>query len=573
MIWRRFISFRGHFGATVRQRTIATSTTSVPLSPWFSRSKIPLPNNEPVLGFMKGSPEREQVMKKLKEMRAAAIEIPLIIGGKEVRTSKQSKALIPHEHINVLATFHEATEKEVKMAIDAALMAKKMWSEMDFETRASIFMKAAELLSGPWRSTLLAATILGQSKNFFQAEIDAAVELIDFLRFNAYFAQEIYNEQPLSPKGVWNRLVYRPLEGFVYAITPFNFTAIGGNLTSAPALMGNSVVWKPSNYSVVSNYYTMKLFQEAGLPDGVINFIPGDPELVTKVILSHVDFAGLHYTGSSQVFRHLWKNIGQNIDIYRSYPRVVGETGGKDFVVAHGSADIDALVTALIRGAFEYSGQKCSAASRAYIPESIWPTVKQKLIETVQQLKMGNPEDPTVFLGAVIHKGAFEKIRGYIEWAKNSNDCLFIAGGKYEDKIGYFIEPTIIQTTNPTAKIMVEEIFGPVLSVYVFKDADYEETLRLVDSSTPYALTGSVFARDRTALNIADKLLQNAAGNFYINDKPTGSVVAQQPFGGARSSGTNDKAGSALNLLRWVSPRTVKETFVPPTHFSYPYMS
>jgi 1-pyrroline-5-carboxylate dehydrogenase len=524
------------------------------------------------LNFLKQSEERTKLQAKIKEMRAAQIDIPLIIGGKEIRhNGPKGKVVIPHEHSHTLATFHQATESDVQAAITAAKKGQDEWAAMSWESRAAVFMKAAELLSGPWRWTVLAATVLGQSKNYFQAEIDASCELIDFLRFNVYFAQQIYEQQPESSKGVWNRMVYRPLEGFVYAATPFNFTAIGGNLTAAPALMGNGVIWKPSNHAVYSNYYVMKLFQEAGLPDGVINFLPGDPQMITKNLIGHKDFAGLHYTGSTEIFRQVWRDIGNNISQYKSFPRIVGETGGKDFVLAHPSAHVDALVTALIRGAYEFAGQKCSAASRAYIPESLWPQVRDKMVAAIKELKVGNPEEHDTFVNAVIHENSWNKINGYIQEAKNNSKCQIIAGGKLDKSVGYFVEPTLIQTTDPLSKLICEEIFGPVLTVYVYKDNAFDEVLEIVDNHV-YSLTGSIFAQDRKAIEHAERRLINASGNFYINDKPTGAVVGQQPFGGARASGTNDKAGSYLNLLRWVSPRTVKETLVPPTHYGYPYM-
>lgn len=506
-------------------------------------------------------------------MRSKVLEIPLIIGGKEVFSGETGQVVIPHEHAHVLAKYHKAKPEHVKMAIDASLEARKTWAVMPMDERLAIFMKAADLLAAPtWRARINAATVLGQGKNFFQAEIDSACELIDFLRFNVHYAAAMYDPQPVSSPGVWNRLTYRPLEGFVYAITPFNFTAIGGNLTTAPAMLGNVVVWKPSDYAVLSNYYTYLLLKEAGLPDGVVNFIPGDPVSITQLLLQDANFAGIHYTGSTEVFRNIYKQIGDNINKYRSYPRIVGETGGKGFVFAHKSADLAALSTALIRGAFEFAGQKCSAASRAYIPKSVWPELKQRMFDQLKEVKMGNPESVDVLVNAVIHRGAFERIKGYIEHAKKASDAEVIHGGKCDDSKGYFVEPTIILTSNPHYHSLVNEIFGPVLTIYVYDDDKYVETLQLCDSATQYSLTGSIFSQDREAILVADRYLENASGNYYINDKPTGAVVGQQPFGGARGSGTNDKAGSHLNLLRWVNARTIKETFVPPHDVLYPYM-
>jgi 1-pyrroline-5-carboxylate dehydrogenase len=536
------------------------------------RSRVPNPVNEPVLGYLKGSPEREELQKTLQKMRSEVLEIPVIIGGKEIRTGNLGEARIPHDHKHLLAKWHKAGKEEIKLAIETALKAREMWSKMPNDERFSIFLKMAELLSGPYRQILNASTILGQSKNFFQAEIDSACELIDFFRFNVKYAEEIYEDQPLSSKGVWNRVSFRPLEGFVYALTPFNFTSIAGNLPTAPAIMGNVVVWKPAQYAIYSAYYLMKLFKDAGLPDGVINFVPGDPELVTNTCITHPDFAGIHYTGSTEVFRDIWKTIGNNIANYKNYPRIVGETGGKDFIFAHHSADVNELVTALIRGAFEYAGQKCSAASRAYIPNSLWPKLRDVLVEQLKTVKVGNPEEPDTFVNAVIHRRAWTKTKDYIEFAKKCSECEIVFGGTYDDSIGYFITPTVIRTTNPFNKLMLEEIFAPVLTIYVYKDGEYVEALRLCDKTSPYALTGSIFAKDREAIRIATNELENSAGNFYINDKPTGAVVGQQPFGGARASGTNDKAGSKLNLLRWVNCRAIKETFAPPTHYMYPYM-
>lgn len=533
-----------------------------------------MPVNEPILGYKKGSVERVAIEKEVARMRAEVLEIPMIIGGKEVRSDLElGQVVIPHEHSHVLARYHKAKPEHVQAAIEAALEARKKWAVQPMDERLAIFLKAADLLASPtWRARINAATVLGQGKNFFQAEIDSACELIDFLRFNVHYAAEIYCPQPISSPGVWNRLTYRPLEGFVYAITPFNFTAIGGNLTSAPAMLGNVLLWKPSDYALLANYYTFLLFKEAGLPDGVINFIPGEPVAITQQILKHPHFSGIHYTGSTEVFRNIYKQIGDNIHHYRSYPRIVGETGGKGFVFAHASADLKALSTALIRGAFEFAGQKCSAASRAYIPKSKWPALKELMLEQLKEVKMGNPEQPDVLVNAVIHRGAFDRIKSYIDHAKQAKDAEIVYGGGCDDSKGYFIEPTLILTSNPHYHSLVNEIFGPVLTIYVYEDTKYVETLQLCDTATQYSLTGSVFAQDREALAIADHYLENASGNFYINDKPTGAVVGQQPFGGARGSGTNDKAGSHLNLLRWVSARTIKETFVPPHDVLYPYM-
>lgn len=530
------------------------------------------PCNEPVRSYSPGSTERKRIKQKLEELRSKQIEIPLIIGGKEVKTGNIGKCVIPHNKNHVLATYHKAGKREAEMAIEASLKARRKWESMDWRHRASIFLKAAELLSGPWRDTLNAATMLGQSKTIFQAEIDSACELIDFLRFNAYFMSEIYKDQPEYTKDYVDVVEYRGLEGFVFAITPFNFTSIGGNLGIAPAMAGNTVVWKPSRTAVYSNYFVMKLLQEAGLPDGVINFIPGESSEISDTILENEWLAGIHFTGSTKVFKHLWKTVGQNIDKYRSYPRLVGETGGKDFIFAHNSADINALVTAIVRGAFEFQGQKCSAASRAYIPSSIWNKVKERLINEISTIKMGDVEDFTNFVSAVIDKESFDKIKSYIDFAKNSSEAEVICGGKCDDSIGYFIEPTVIVTQNPRFKTMEEEIFGPVITIYVYEDKDFEETLKLCNETSPYGLTGGIFARDREVIIQMEEKLRYAAGNFYINDKPTGAVVGQQPFGGARASGTNDKAGSKLNLIRWMSPMLIKETFVPPKKYEYPFM-
>ncbi len=531
------------------------------------------PINEPILAYRSGSAERQELKAMLEKMTGEQIEIPLIIGGKRLKTGNTAKSVMPHDHKHVLATYHKAGTKEVEMAVEASQEAWKTWSGMDWEQRASIFKKAAALLAGPWRATLNAATMLNQSKNVFQAEIDSACELIDFWNFNAKYMEQIYEQQPFSPEGTWNRLEQRALEGFIFAVTPFNFTSIAGNLPTAPALMGNTVLWKPASSAVFSAYYLMQLFEEAGLPPGVINFIPGSGRDVGPKVLTHPKLAGVHFTGSTAVFQEMWKTIGENIASYATYPRIVGETGGKDFIFAHKSADTDELNTALIRGAFEYQGQKCSAASRAYIPRSSWTALKSKLIETIRSIKMGDVRDFRNFFNAVIDRAAFENITAYIDYAKNAKDAEIIVGGNYNDSVGYFIDPTVIVVSDPHFKTIEEEIFGPVLTIYIYDDGKFEETLQLCDRTSPYALTGAIFAKDRGAIILASKLLSHSAGNFYINDKPTGAVVGQQPFGGSRASGTNDKAGSMINLLRWVSPRTIKETFVPPKDYRYPFMA
>lgn len=534
--------------------------------------KLERPQNERTLNYAPGSDEKAVLKKQLKRMRSEEIEIPLIIGGKEIRTGNTEKCIIPHDRHHVLATYHKAGEREIQMAIDAALKAKSEWENMPWEHRASIFLKAAEMASGPWRPVLNGATMLNQSKTVYQAEIDSACELIDYLRFNVYYMTQIYGEQPFPSQNAWNRMEYRPLEGYVFAVTPFNFTAIACNLITAPAMMGNVVLWKPASTAVYSGYYLMKMLQEAGLPDGVINFIPGSGEEVGAPAMSNEWLAGINFTGSTEVFRSMWETVAANIRRYRGYPRIVGETGGKDFVFAHNSADIEALVTALIRGAFEYQGQKCSAASRAYIPESIWPAVKEKLIQDISTIKMGDVEDFTNFMSAVIDHNAFNSIKSYINFAQNSSDAEIICGGGCDDSKGFFIEPTVILTTNPKFKTMQEEIFGPVLTIYVYKDDELDEILELCDTTSPYGLTGSIFARDRSAIIKMERRLCHAAGNFYINNKPTGAVIGQQPFGGSRASGTNDKAGSKINLLRWTSVRTISETFTPPMEYRYPFM-
>ncbi len=535
--------------------------------------KIPHAENERVLNYAPGTPERASVKKVLNEMMGKKIEIPVIIGGKEIYTGKTADVVCPHDHQHVLGTYHIAGDKEIRMAIDAALEAREEWASMPAEARAAIFKKMAVLLAKPYGDLINASTMLGQSKTIYQAEIDAACELIDFFNFNTYYMSEIYKNQPdYSPAGTWNQLEYRALEGFVFALTPFNFTSIAGNLPTAPAMMGNTVVWKPSRTQMFSAYYLMKLFKEAGLPDGVINFLPGSGQQIGDIVFNHPDFAGIHFTGSTEVFQHVWKTIGNNISNYKSYPRIVGETGGKDFIFAHKTADVDTLAVAMLRGAFEFQGQKCSAASRVYMPDNIWDEVKEKYVAMVKTIKVGSPLDFTNFMTAVIDEAAFDKIAGYIDYAKDSKDAEIITGGGYDKSKGYFIEPTTIVTTDPKFKSMEEEVFGPVLTIYVYEADKFEETLKLCDETSPYALTGAIFAQDRKAVLIAKDKLANAAGNFYINDKPTGAVVGQQPFGGARASGTNDKAGSSMNLMRWVSVRTVKETFNPPKTYDYPFM-
>lgn len=534
--------------------------------------EVPVPYNEPYLSYAPGTPERVALQNTLKEMSAQEIEIPLIIGGKEVRTGNTQPVLMPHNHGHKLGVYHKAGKKEVEMAIEAALEARKQWSEMPWQERATIFLKAADMITGPWRNIMNASTMLGQSKTPYQAEIEAAGELADFFRFNAFYLTQIMSDQPYSPEGTWNRVEYRPLEGFLFAVTPFNFTAIAGNLPSSMAMCGNVVLWKPSSTSILSNYYIMKILERSGLPAGVINFLPGSGPDVGDPVFDSPHFAGLQFTGSTGTFRHMWKKIGNNIDKYHSYPRIVGETGGKDFIFVHNSADVDEVVTGALRGAFEYQGQKCSAASRMYVPASLWDEIREKLVAETSKIKMGDVADFSNFMGAVIDQKAFNSIKEYIDFAKNASDAEVIQGGKCDDSKGYFIEPTLILTTNPKFKTMEEEIFGPVLTIYVYKDEDYEAALKLCDETSPYALTGAIFGKDRYALKYMADYLKNAAGNFYINDKPTGAVVNQQPFGGARGSGTNDKAGSMQNLLRWLSARSIKETFVPPTDWRYPYM-
>lgn len=537
-----------------------------------ARVQVPKPGNEPVFDYAPGSPEKAELESRLDRMAGEVVDIPLIIGGQEVRTGDTADVVMPHNHGHLLATYHKAGPEEIKRAIQASQVAHKEWAVWPWEDRVAIFLKAAELLSTTWRATVNAATMLGQSKTAHQAEIDAAAELVDFFRFNAYFAQELYEDQPLSSRGIWNSVEYRPLEGFIYAITPFNFTSIAGNLPSAPALMGNTVLWKPARTSLLSSYYLQKLFEEAGLPPGVINFITGNSAEITRQVFTNPAFAGVHFTGSTPVFNSMWKAVGENVDGYKGYPRLVGETGGKDFILAHPSADPDAVVTAIVRGAFEYQGQKCSAASRIYLPESLWRDIKDPLVEKVEGIAMGDVRDFRSFMGAVIDRAAYDKITGYIERARESADSEIVAGGTFDDTIGYFIRPTIVLAGKPDVECMCDEIFGPVVTVYVYPDEKWSETLTLVDETGDYALTGAVFSKNRAAILEANKALRFAAGNYYINDKPTGAVVGQQPFGGARASGTNDKAGSKINLLRWVSARTMKETFVPPTSYEYPYM-
>ena len=533
---------------------------------------LPIPKNEPVLSYAPGTKERAALKKALAEARGQVLDIPMYIGASEVRTGNKKKLSPPHDHQHVLAYFHEGDKQHVAQAIDAAMAAKELWASLSWENRASIFLKAADLLAGPYRYKINAATMLGQSKNAFQAEIDSACELIDFLRFNVHFMGEIYRDQPESSAGVWNRLEYRPLEGFVFALTPFNFTAIAGNLPSSAALMGNTVVWKPANTQIYAANVIMQVFKEAGLPDGVINLIYASGPDAGDVIFAHKDFGGIHFTGSTGVFQNIWKTIGQNIHQYRSYPRIVGETGGKDFIVVHKSADAKQVSTAISRGAFEYQGQKCSAASRCYIPSNLWGDVKKYLLEDLASMKMGGTEDFGNFINAVIDERAFNSITAYIEKARQNPMNEIIAGGKYDKSKGYFIEPTVVVTKDASSITMCEEIFGPVVTIYVYHEENFEQTLELVDQTSPYALTGSIISRDRYAIEMATKKLVNSAGNFYINDKPTGAVVGQQPFGGARGSGTNDKAGAKVNLLRWVSMRTIKETFVTPTDYRYPFL-
>ena len=533
---------------------------------------VPKAVNEPVKGYAPNSPEKAAVQAAYTKMWNSKIDVPLYIGSEEIRTGNTKNMTAPHDHKHIVGTYHLAEKSHVEQAIANALESRTAWANMAWEQRAAIFLKAAELIAGPYRARINAATMIAQSKNIHQAEIDASCELIDFLRFNVEFMTQIYADQPSSSSDMWNRLEYRPLEGFVYAITPFNFTAIAANLPASAAMMGNVVVWKPSDSQVFSAQIIIEVFKEAGVPDGVINVVFGDALMVTDTVLASRDFAGLHFTGSTHVFKDIWAKIGTNIHHYKTYPRIVGETGGKDFIIAHSSANPKQVSTGIVRGAFEFQGQKCSAASRAYVPQSLWPAIKEQIITDVKSMKMGSPEDFSNFVTAVIHEGSFDKLASFIDQAKKDSDAEIIVGGNYDKSVGYFIEPTVIVTTNPHYSTMETELFGPVMTIYVYEDAKWEETLELVDSTSEYALTGAVFSQDRYAIEIATVKLQNAAGNFYINDKPTGAVVGQQPFGGARASGTNDKAGSPLNLLRWVSPRTIKETFVTPVDYRYPFL-
>jgi len=534
--------------------------------------QVPKAINEPIKSYAPGSPERESIQKMYKKVYNEKAEVPLYIGSEEIKTGHTKSIRPPHDHQHEVGIFHNAEEKHVEQAIDSALEARKKWAKLPWEQRAAIFLKAADLIAGPYRDRINATTMIGQSKTVLQAEIDSACELCDFLRFNVEYMTEIYREQPESADNEWNRLEHRPLEGFVYAITPFNFTAIAGNLPSSAALMGNVAVWKPSDSQMLSAQVIMEVFKEAGLPSGVINMIMGDPVMITDKILARKEFAGIHFTGSTNVFKGIWAKIGENIHTYNTYPRIVGETGGKDFIIAHKSADAQVVATALLRGAFEFQGQKCSAASRSYVSNSLWPNVKERLVKDVKSIKMGPTGDFDNFIGAVIHEQSFDKLAKYIDRAKDSNEAEIIVGGNYDKSKGYFIEPTVIVTTNPQYETMVEELFGPVLTLYVYDDDKYEDTLHLVDETSQYGLTGSIISTDRYAASVATDILQNSAGNFYINDKCTGAVVGRQPFGGARNSGTNDKAGSKFNLLRWSSPRLIKETFVPATYYTYPHM-
>ena len=533
---------------------------------------VPIAVNEPVKSYAPNSPEKAAVLAAYKEMWNSKIDVPLYIGSDEIRTGNTKTMSAPHDHKHIVGTFHLAEKSHVEQAIQNALEAKTAWAGLPWEQRAAIFLKAAELIAGPYRARINAATMIGQSKTIYQAEIDAACELIDFLRYNVQFMTEIYSEQPKSTSDMWNRLEYRALEGFVYAITPFNFTAIAANLPASAAMMGNVVIWKPSDSQVFSAKIIIDVFKEAGVPDGVINVLFGDAAMISDTVFSSRDFAGVHFTGSTDIFKDIWKNIGNRIHTYKTYPRIVGETGGKDYIVAHPSANVKQVVTGIIRGAFEYQGQKCSAASRAYIPQSLWPEVKEQLIKDAATMKMGSPEDFGNFITAVIHEGSFDKLASFIDQAKKDDDAEIIVGGNYDKSKGWFIEPTVIVTTNPNYKTVCTELFGPVISIYVYEDQNWLETLKLVDGTSDYALTGAIFSRDRYAIAEATKALENSAGNFYINDKPTGAVVGMQPFGGARASGTNDKAGSKLNLLRWVSPRTIKETFVTAEDYRYPFL-
>jgi 1-pyrroline-5-carboxylate dehydrogenase len=548
----------------------AAGTAAAALVGFTGVRQVPPPVNEPVKSYAPGSPERASLKARLETMAGERVEIPIVIGGEEFRTGEIAHAVMPHAHSHVLGDWHKASPKHVEMAVDAARRAQREWANWPWEDRVAVFLKAAELLATTWRDTMNAATMLGQSKTAFQAEIDSACELIDFWRFNVQYAQELYGDQPLSSGGVWNALDYRALEGFVYAVTPFNFTAIGGNLPTAPAMMGNTVVWKPASSAMLSGYYVMKLLEASGLPPGVINFVPGDAAAISDVLLTHRDLAGVHFTGSTAVFNSMWKTIGASMSRYRSYPRIVGETGGKDFIVAHPSADARAVAVAIARGGFEYQGQKCSAASRVYVPRSMWNEVRDSVVAMMQEIRMGDVRDFRNFMGAVIDRKSFDRISEYLADARRN--AKIVAGGTAKADEGFFIEPTLIEAPAADYRLLCEEIFGPVVTAWVYEDNKWSETLRVIDETSPYALTGAVFSNDRAAVREATMALRNAAGNFYINDKPTGAVVGQQPFGGARASGTNDKAGSKWNLMRWVSPRAIKETFSPPTDHRYPFM-
>ena len=534
------------------------------------RRRVPPPFNDPIRSYAPGSPERASLKARLKSMSSETVDIPMFIGGKEVRTGSTAKSVMPHDHQHVVGNYHKASEQHVHDAVAAAQAARAEWTSWSFDDRAAVILKAAELLRTSWRDVINGATMLGQSKTAFQAEIDAACEIVDFWRFNVHYGQELLDEQPLSDNTMWNQVEYRGLEGFVYAVTPFNFTSIAANIPTAPALLGNTVVWKPASSAMFNAYYLMKLYEEAGMPPGVINMVAGDSAMISKILLSHRDLAGVHFTGSTEVFNDMWKTIGSTMGSYRSYPRIVGETGGKDFILAHPSADVDALAVAAVRGGFEFQGQKCSAASRLYVPKSLWNGVRDRMVAMIDDIKMGDVQDFRNFMGAVIDKKSFDKISEYIAFAKQS--AKIVAGGQCDASKGYFIRPTLVETADPAYRLLCEEIFGPVLTVHVYDDAKWAETMKIVDSTSPYALTGAVFAQDRRAIVEATSVLRHAAGNFYVNDKPTGAVVGMQPFGGARASGTNDKAGSKLNLIRWVSARTIKENFAPPKDYKYPFM-
>ncbi len=552
-------------------RPLSSPARELGLPSFSGTRRVPPPANEPVKSYAPGSPEKATLKKRLASMAAERIEIPVVIGGQDVRTGKTGTSVMPHRHQHGLADWHYASKEHGGQAVDACRAAHREWAAWPWEDRAAVFLKAAELLATTWRATVNAATMLGQSKTAYQAEIDAAAELVDFWRFNPAYAQELYAEQPLSNSTMWNQLDMRPLEGFVYAVTPFNFTSIGGNLPTAPALMGNTVLWKPASTALLSAHYLLQLLEEAGLPPGVINLVPGDSSAISEVVLNHPELAGIHFTGSTEVFNGMWRTVGQNIGTYRTYPRVVGETGGKDFILAHASADVPSLAVAIVRGGFEYQGQKCSAASRIFVPASLWPQLRDRVAGMMSELKMGDVSDFRNFVGAVIDRKAYTRITGYLDAARQAGDRII--GGAGDDRTGYFIQPALVETSDPTSKLLREEIFGPVVTVFVYPDSQWSETLDLVDQGSPYALTGAVFAQDRRAVKQAAIALRYAAGNFYINDKPTGAVVGQQPFGGARASGTNDKAGSKLNLVRWVSARAIKETFSAPTEVAYPFMA